>query len=77
MEKGVRQERQSVCDAYIVKVMKTHKQVLHTDLIQKVIAQISMFQAQPLMIKQRIESLIERAYMKRDEKNKAMYIYVP
>lgn len=36
-----------------------------------------MFQAQPLMIKQRIESLIERAYMKRDEKNKAMYIYVP
>ena len=29
------------------------------------------------MIKMRIESLIERAYMKRDEKNKALYIYVP
>jgi hypothetical protein len=29
------------------------------------------------MIKQRIESLIERAFMKRDEKNKALYIYVP
>ena len=29
------------------------------------------------MIKMRIESLIERAYMKRDEKNKSLYIYVP
>lgn len=40
--------------------MKTHKTVSHTDLVQKVIAQISTFQAQPPMIKQRIESLIER-----------------
>jgi hypothetical protein len=42
-----------------------------------VIAQISTFQAQPPMIKQRIESLIERGYMKRDDKNKTVYIYVP
>ena len=37
--------------------------------------QISMFQAQPIMIKQRFESLIERGYMKRDDKDKTMYIY--
>lgn len=76
-EKGIKQERQAVCDAYIVKVMKTHKTVMHTELITKVMQQISMFKAEPQMIKMRIESLIERAYMKRDEKNKALYIYVP
>lgn len=77
LEKGIRQERQQICDGNIVKVMKTHKSVIHVDLVQKVIAQISTFQAQPAMIKQRIESLIERGYMKRDEKQKGLYIYVP
>ena len=52
MEKGIKQERQLVCDGYIVKVMKTHKTVNHQDLMTKVIAQISTFQAQPAMIKQ-------------------------
>jgi len=37
--------------------------------------QVNMFQAQPLMIKQRFESLIERGYMKRDERDKTTYIY--
>jgi hypothetical protein len=46
-EKGIKQERQAVCDAYIVKVMKTHKTVMHTELITKVMQQISMFKAEP------------------------------
>jgi len=36
-----------------------------------------MFQAQPLLIKKRIESLIEREYLERDSKDRAKYIYKP
>ena len=40
-------------------------------------AQITMFRAQPPKIKQRIEDLISRAYMERDVKDKALYVYLP
>lgn len=33
MEKNVMKERQLICDGYIVKVMKTHKQVVYMELI--------------------------------------------
>ena len=36
-----------------------------------------MFQAQPQLIRKRIESLIEREYLERDPKNKGQYIYMP
>ena len=48
-------------------------QVLQKTFIQK----ISLFRAQPIDIKKRIESLIEREYLERDSKNKAKYIYKP
>ena len=53
-EKIIRQQRHNTCDSQIVKIMKTHKTVPHTDLVQKVIAAISLFKAQPPMIKERI-----------------------
>ena len=42
-ESGITKERQQITEAYIVKVMKTHKTVKHTDLVTKVIAQIANF----------------------------------
>lgn len=33
MDKGIKNERQQICDGNIVKVMKTHKTVSHTDLM--------------------------------------------
>ena len=57
--------------------MKSRKTLNHTELIQNVIKQVTMFQPQPMMIKERIESLIERDYLKRDENDKAIYIYLP
>ena len=36
-----------------------------------------MFKAQPAMIKEQIEVLIQRGYMERDPKNKKMLIYLP
>jgi hypothetical protein len=45
--------------------------------MEDVIRQITIFMAQPQMIKQRIESLIEREYLKRDESDRSKYIYLP
>jgi len=57
--------------------MKARKVEKHNELIQSVIKQVTMFQAQPPMIKKRIESLIERDYLTRDENEKGKYIYKP
>ena len=38
---------------------------------------ITMFKADPKMIKEQIEVLISQDYMKRDENNKAELIYIP
>lgn len=38
---------------------------------------ITMFKADPKMIKEQIEVLISQDYMKRDERDKANLIYVP
>jgi len=45
--------------------------------MEDVIKQITIFMAQPPIIKQRIESLIEREYLKRDDNDRAKYIYLP
>jgi hypothetical protein len=37
---------------------------------------ISLFKAQPQMIKQRIEDLIMKQYMRRDDKDRTRYWYV-
>jgi len=36
-----------------------------------------MFKAEPLMIKEQIEHLIQNEYMKRDENTRALLIYLP
>ena len=56
-------ERQNIIDAVIVRIMKARKTEKHTQLMEDVIKQISIFRPQPQMIKQRIESLIEREYL--------------
>ena len=46
-------------------------------MLEDVIRQISLFNPQPQMIKERIESLIEREYLKRDEADRSKFIYLP
>lgn len=74
---GVLKERGQIIDAHAVKQMKTNKTMLYKDLMQKVMDSITTFKAQPTMIKERIQSLIENDYMKRDEDIRAKLIYVP
>lgn len=66
-----------IIDAVVVRIMKARKVESHSKLIESVIKQTTMFQAQPPMIKKRIESLIERDYIERDKTDKAKYIYKP
>lgn len=73
----IRKERQNVIDSVIVRVMKARKTEKHNQVVEEVIRQISLFLAQPAMIKQRIESLIEREYLSRDTNDKSKYIYMP
>lgn len=47
LAKEIKQERGMIIDANIVKIMKTRKTESHQNLIQGVLHNISMFQAQP------------------------------
>lgn len=76
-DKEIRLERQNIIDAVIVRIMKARKTEKHNQLLEDVMRQISNFLPQPQMIKQRIESLIEREYLKRDDNDRAKYIYLP
>lgn len=47
----IEKERGAVIDSKIVAIMKTQKQYRHAELVPKVMEMISMFKAQPIMIK--------------------------
>jgi hypothetical protein len=70
-------ERRNIIDAVVVRIMKARKTEKHNQLLEDVLRQITIFMPQPQMIKQRIESLIEREYLKRDDDDRSKYIYLP
>lgn len=70
-------ERQFVLEAIIVRIMKARKTERHEALIAEVIRQVSLFSPQPVMIKEAIERLIEKEYLKRDDDDRKLYIYIP
>jgi cullin 1 len=55
-----------IIEANIITIMKLRRTATYTKLINECIEKIKFFKAEPLMIKPRIESLIEREYLKRD-----------
>jgi cullin-4 len=55
--------------------MKTRKRSSHTDLMGEVLAQVR-FPVLPADVKKRVESLIEREYLERDENDSSMYNYL-
>lgn len=69
------QDRQYQVDAAIVRVMKMRKSLLHNLLITEVVGQLK-FSIKPADIKKRIESLIDRDYITRDEANQNQYNYL-
>ncbi|CAF4254872.1 unnamed protein product [Rotaria sp. Silwood2] len=69
------QDRHYQVDAAIVRIMKTRKTLSHAQLISEVFSQLK-FPLSTAVIKTRIESLLEREYMKRSADNANIYEYV-
>lgn len=74
---AMQQERSSLIDAALVRVMKSRKTMKLNDLLSDTVKILHLFRPQPAQIKARIESLIERGYMKRDDKDLSVFIYLP
>ncbi|EAR92331.1 cullin family protein (macronuclear) [Tetrahymena thermophila SB210] len=70
-------EREFIVDACIVRIMKSRKTMKHNDLFPEVIKLINNFKPEIPLIKRRIESLLDRDYLKRDENDRNTFIYVP
>ena len=75
VHESVLRDRIHVMDAAIVRIMKTRKKLNHNELITEIYNQIK-FPAETSALKKRIESLIDREYIERDEQNTAMYNYL-
>ena len=75
--KQIARERQFVVQAHIVKVMKAQKTYRYQNVITDVIRNISMFRADPKQVKEQIEVLIRDEYMKRQDNDKSVLVYLP
>ncbi|KAJ1960780.1 ubiquitin ligase (cullin) of SCF [Dipsacomyces acuminosporus] len=74
--KSVDMDRMYSIQAAIVRIMKARKTLNHRQLIQEVISQIKLFQAQVGDIKKAIDALIEREYLERDASSRDVYSYL-
>ena len=74
-EEWVVKERQFKVDAAIVRIMKSRQTLSHSQLVSSVV-QALPFEVQPTDIKKRIQSLIGRDYLERDEDDPMVYIYL-
>jgi len=74
---SVAEERKHAMEANIVRIMKARKTMQHQQLMAEVSQQLmKYFQPDPRAIKQRIEDLITREYMKRDDESTTTYHYL-
>ena len=71
------EDRKVVLDAAIVRLMKARKQLDHNTIVAEVTQQLSSrFTPNPAAIKKRIENLLEREYLARDEADRRLYTYM-
>lgn len=73
----VDEERKHQIEASIVRIMKDRKTMEHNLLIAEVTKQLSSrFMPSPVMIKKRIEALIDREYLERSSDDRRAYHYL-
>lgn len=70
------EERSMLIDMALVRIMKTRKVLSFPNLLLEVQRQITFFKADTPSIKKRIESLIEREYLERDENDSTTFKYL-
>ena len=70
-------DRKHLLDAAIVRIMKAKKELLYGQIVNETIEAVKKhFVPEVKDIKKRITSLTEQEYMRRDEENNNLYIYV-
>ncbi|KAK9732144.1 Cullin family [Popillia japonica] len=73
----VDEDRKHEIEAAIVRIMKSRKRMAHNILVTEVTDQLkSRFLPSPVIIKKRIEGLIEREYLARTPEDRKVYTYV-
>lgn len=73
----VEEDRKHEIEAAIVRIMKARKLMSHSSLVNEVTEQLrSRFMPSPVIIKKRIEALIEREYLARKDMDRKTYTYV-
>lgn len=73
----VDEDRKHEIEAAIVRIMKARKRMQHNVLVAEVTEQLkSRFYPSPVVIKKRIEGLIEREYLARTPEDRKIYTYV-
>lgn len=74
---NIEEGRKHVVNSAIVRIMKANQTINHNDLIVQLLKQLqNRFQPSTLLIKQRIEDLIEKEYLKRDDEMPNIYHYI-
>jgi len=77
MPSTVQEQRKNRVEAAIVRIMKSRKTLNHNQLVSELIKQLSAkFQPEPSFLKKRIESLIEREFLERDNNDWRTYRYL-
>lgn len=73
----VEEDRKPQIEAAIVRIMKSRRVLEHTIIVLEVTKQLqSRFLPNPVVIKKRIESLIEREFLERDKMDRKLYRYL-
>ncbi|KAJ2565954.1 Cullin-4A [Coemansia sp. RSA 1813] len=75
VEENVQVDRMFRVDACLVRLMKAHRKIEHNDLVSELAKQIQ-FSISTLEAKERIEMLIDRDYIKRDDNDSSVYHYI-
>ncbi|MQL78960.1 hypothetical protein Taro_011404 [Colocasia esculenta] len=73
----VEEDRKPQVEAAIVRIMKSRRVLDHNNIVAEVTKQLqSRFLPNPVVIKKRIESLIEREFLERDKTDRKLYRYL-
>lgn len=75
VERRVFEDRQHEVDAAVVRIMKVKKTLSHQQLVQEVFNCMS-FPVTAADVKRRVESLLEREYLERDNERPSTYTYL-